>query len=111
MCKNDVYAGSWEGELGVWQLNPTRKTLSTKYIMERESSPSISLRQLSALVEHKGKCYLGDGGPNIKVLDWKRSKYIFSSIYVKFNFFQKPSPTAALFPVILSFHTYTSCAQ
>lgn len=74
VCKNDVYAGSWEGELGVWQLNPTRKTLSTKYIMERESSPSISLRQLSALVEHKGKCYLGDGGPNIKVLDWKRSQ-------------------------------------
>lgn len=83
MCKNDVYAGSWKGELGVWQLNPARKALTTKYIMERESLPHISLRQLSAVVEHKGKCYLGDGGPNIKVLDWKKSKYVFPFIYVK----------------------------
>lgn len=72
--KNDVYAGSQDGELGVWQLDPNRKTLITKYILETESVPQLSLRQLSAVVEHKGRCYLGDGGPNIKVLEWKKSK-------------------------------------
>ncbi|KAG0714540.1 Dynein assembly factor with WDR repeat domains 1 [Chionoecetes opilio] len=74
VSKNDVYAGSLNGELGVWHLDPGRKILTTKYIMERESLPRVSLSRLSAVVEHRGKCYLGDGGPNIKVLDWKKSQ-------------------------------------
>lgn len=69
-----VYAGSQEGEFGVWQLDPNTNTLVTNYILERESVPQLSLKQLSAVAEHKGKCYLGDGRPNIKVLEWKKSK-------------------------------------
>lgn len=74
VCKNDVYAGSQDGEFGVWQLDSNKNTLGTKYILETESLPQLSLRQLSAVVEHKGKCYFGDGGPNIKVLEWKKNK-------------------------------------
>ena len=98
MNKHDVYAGSWKGELGVWQLDPARKTLATKYIMERESVPRLSLRQLSAVVQHKGKYYLGDGGPNIKVLDWKKRKYVFSLyVYVLPQPIQGPSPIVTQF--------------
>ncbi|XP_045606765.1 dynein assembly factor with WD repeat domains 1 [Procambarus clarkii] len=69
---DEVYAGSADGELGIWRFNATRRKLGVVYIMEAESSTFVPLRQLAAVVAHSGRCYLGDSGPNIKVVDWKK---------------------------------------
>ncbi|KAK3856014.1 hypothetical protein Pcinc_037618 [Petrolisthes cinctipes] len=70
---NEIYAGSEEGEVGVWKVTLEGSFPTTVYFMEPESSSYVPLRHLATLVVSQGKCYLGDSGPNIKVLAWRRN--------------------------------------
>lgn len=71
---NEIYAGSEEGEVGVWKVTPEGHYPTTLYFMEPGSASYVPLRRMSALIESQGKCYIGDSGPNIKVLAWRNSK-------------------------------------
>ncbi|XP_066975028.1 uncharacterized protein [Macrobrachium rosenbergii] len=71
--ENDhIYAGSTEGDIGIWQYNTSSRTLSAVFVMELESEAYVPLKCLSTLVGIGGVLFLGDSGPNIKVLDWKK---------------------------------------
>ncbi|XP_042242015.1 uncharacterized WD repeat-containing protein alr3466-like isoform X2 [Homarus americanus] len=72
--KNEVYAGSADGEMGIWKYDSTRRALGAVYIMETDSVTYVTLKRLATLVAKNGKCYLGDSGPNIKILEWKKSR-------------------------------------
>ncbi|XP_071532917.1 uncharacterized protein [Panulirus ornatus] len=67
-----IYAGSADGELGIWRFNTATKALRVVFIMEPGSSSYVPLRHLATLVTCNGKCYLGDSGPNVKILDWRK---------------------------------------
>ncbi|XP_069938103.1 uncharacterized protein [Cherax quadricarinatus] len=69
---DDIYAGSSDGEFGIWRFDGTCETLQVLYIMEAESSTYVPLKHLASVLAHNEKCLLGDSGPNIKVVDWKK---------------------------------------
>ncbi|XP_064087486.1 uncharacterized protein LOC135202162 [Macrobrachium nipponense] len=71
--ENDqIYAGSAEGDIGIWQYNVLSRTLSSVFFMELESQAYVPLKCLSTLIGIGGVLFLGDNGPNIKILDWKK---------------------------------------
>lgn len=70
---NLIYAGSFDGEIGIWKYDSKERTLGTQYLLEPESPTPVSLKQLSCLAAHGDCVYLGDSGPNIKKFNWKKS--------------------------------------
>lgn len=75
---HEIYTGSIEGNIGVYKYDAANRTLGTAYVMETESSLFVPLRRLAAMAVYKGKMFLGDSGPNVKVLHWKKSKHTHS---------------------------------
>ncbi|XP_068218293.1 uncharacterized protein [Palaemon carinicauda] len=67
-----IYAGSAEGDVGIWQYSMSSRTVSSVFIMELESHAYVPLKSLAALVGVGGILFFGDSGPNLKVLDWKK---------------------------------------
>ncbi|XP_037777491.1 lissencephaly-1 homolog A-like [Penaeus monodon] len=70
---NVIYAGSFDGEIGIWKYDSKKRTLGTQYLLEPESPTQVKLKQLSCLAAHGDCVYLGDSGPNIKKFNWKKS--------------------------------------